>query len=101
MTQGMKRAPSAQGTPYKRLLAQVADDEGAPRAVAAAVIERFIAELPAVVWGQGRLVVPGLASFQVRSRAPRNVTNPATGMPIRLARRRVVFARVVGAWRSR
>jgi nucleoid DNA-binding protein len=97
----MKRPASRQGTPYRRLLALVADTEGLTRATTTAVVERFVAELPSVVWGQGRLVVPGLASFRVRSRKARNIANPVTGEPMRLERRRVVAARVVRAWRSR
>ncbi len=99
MTQGMKRGPKFQQTPYKRLLAYVADVEGTTRAVAVRVIERYIAELPELVWASGRLVVPGLAVFVVRKTKARRVRNPATGKLMRLPSGRAVKARVVAAWR--
>lgn len=68
-----------------------------------ATLEAFFAELAAAVWRDGRVIVPGLASFQVRARRRRNLLAPP-GAPrgiVTLPEHRAVVARVSKEWRRR
>lgn len=64
-------------------------------------LENFFQHLSDAVWATGRVSVPGLASFRVRTRKARNISNPQTGEPMTLPRSRAVIARVASAWRHR
>lgn len=64
-------------------------------------LENFFQHLSDAVWATGRVSVPGLASFRVRARKSRRISNPQTGEAMTLPRTRTVHARVAGAWRRR
>ena len=87
--------------PWLHLVEATAEASGQSKAVTEQVLRRFFAELAAAVWGRGRISVPGLAVFRVRSRKPRQVANPQTGELMTLPRARAVAVRVAGSWRRR
>jgi nucleoid DNA-binding protein len=93
-------------TPYQQLLDLVAAHTGLTKKQTRRAVEDFCAELARAVWSRGRVVVPGLATFRVRERKPRNVRKPPStpvadrGLML-LKGERVVTARVSKHWRRR
>jgi nucleoid DNA-binding protein len=88
-------------TPLTRLFRAVAEAEGVSAVVARAVIERFHAEVTALVWAHGRFVLPRFVSFSVRRRKTRRIAHPVTGESMQLQAGRMVHARALQNWRRR
>lgn len=86
---------------FANLIAATADQAQWSRERTRSVVETFIGQLADAVWAHGRVVVPGLGMFQVRSRRPRKGVNPHTNEPIAMPARRSVYARVAKSWRRR
>lgn len=86
---------------FANLIAATANQAQLSRAGTRAVVEAFIGQLADAVWAQGRVAVPGLAVFQVRTRRPRKGVNPHTNEPIAMPAHRSVYARVAKSWRRR
>lgn len=88
---------------FANLLAAAADRAGLTQKATRQAVEAFIAQLPDAVWQSGRVNVPGLGSFRVRSRKPRRIASPQ-GTFIKhmtLPAMRVVACRVSSSWRRR
>lgn len=97
----MKRAkPSKPGT-YARFVEDVAWIHSLPKAKTRTLLEYAFANIAHTTWRDGRISIPGLATFRVRERKARNVRNPDTDMPMVVPAHRVVVARVAKGWRTK
>jgi nucleoid DNA-binding protein len=84
---------------FTNLITEVAIDVRLTKLTTRRVLETFFAQLAEATWATGRVYVPGLGLFAVRSRRRRRITNPQTNRPLMLPGHRAVYARVAKSWR--
>lgn len=85
--------------PWLELVDATAAATGETKAATERVLRQFFEHLAEAVWATGRVGVPGLGAFRVRSRKARRIANPQTGEPMKLPRERAVHCRVAASWR--
>ncbi len=92
-------------TPYEKLVHRVAASNGLSDNLTRRVLATFTKVLAHDAWATGRMSVPGLATFTVRSVVARQVTavraDGAPGRRISIKAHRVMRARVSRSWRRR
>jgi DNA-binding protein HU-beta len=86
---------------YEALVEEMALELGLTKKTVREVLEAFGRTLAQTVWETGRVSIPGIGVFRVRSVKGRRIANPVTGRAMRLPPMRVVKARVAREWRTR